>query len=133
MIAIPLLFGRLRAEDYEDAIAADPRIDALRAKVRCVEDPQYTVDYHDPDKRSIPNGLTVELNDGTVLPEIAVEYPIGHRLRRAEGMPLLVEKFRGNLARRLSPAAQQAVFSVCSDQHRLEEMPVDEFADMFVV
>ena len=102
MVAIPLLFGRLTAEDYEDSVAADPRIDALRAKIRCVEDVQFTADYHDREKRSIANALTVTLNDGTVLSEVAIEYPIGHRRRRENGIPLLMEKFRGNLGRRLS-------------------------------
>ena len=100
MVAVPLLFGRLTAADYEDAVAADPRIDALREKIVCVEDPQFTRDYLDPEKRSIANALHVELTDGAVLEEIVVEYPIGHRRRRAEGMPVLVEKFKTNLARR---------------------------------
>src|SRR5664280_2141046 len=93
MIAIPLIFGRLTAADYEDKVAADPRIDALRAKVGCVEEPAFTADYHDPEKRSIANALRIELADGTVLEE-TVEYPIGHRRRRDEGLPLLVDKFK---------------------------------------
>ncbi|MCX8005113.1 MAG: bifunctional 2-methylcitrate dehydratase/aconitate hydratase, partial [Burkholderiaceae bacterium] len=93
MVAVPIIFGRLTAADYEDAVAADPRIDALREKIVCVEDPQFTQDYHDPEKRSIANALTVEFNDGSRLPEIVVEYPIGHKRRRQEGMPILVEKF----------------------------------------
>ena len=100
MVAVPLLFGRLTASDYEDGVAADPRIDALRAKIDCVEDRQFTKDYHDPDKRSIANALTVELKDGRKLKEVVVEYPIGHKRRRKEGIPLLVEKFSTNLARR---------------------------------
>ena len=87
MVAVPLLFGRLTAGDYEDAVAKDPRIDALRDKIVCVEDPQFTQDYHDPDKRSIANALTVEFTDGKKLKEIVVEYPIGHKRRRKEGMP----------------------------------------------
>jgi 2-methylcitrate dehydratase len=132
MIAVPLLFGRLRAEDYEDAVAADLRIDQLRAKIVCTEDPRYTRDYHDPAKRSIANALTVELNDGTRLPEAAVEYPIGHRSRRAEGLPLLIDKFRKNLALALPASAQEAILAVCDDQDRLEATPVDEFAGLFV-
>ena len=97
MVAVPLLFGRLTAADYEDSVANDPRIDALRDKIECSEDKQFTKDYHDPEKRSIANGLTVELKDGTKLPEVMVEYPIGHRRRRKEGMPVLVEKFKTNL------------------------------------
>src|SRR5580704_14308410 len=88
MVAIPLLFGRLRAEDYEGSVAADPRIDELRANIVCIEDPKFTADYHDPEKRSIANAVTIALKDGTVLPEVVVEYPIGHRSRRTEGIPL---------------------------------------------
>jgi 2-methylcitrate dehydratase len=133
MVAVPLIFGRLTAADYEDGIAADPRIDALRANIHCEERAQYTRDYHDPEKRSIANALTVELNDGTILPEVAVEYPIGHRLRRADGIPLLYEKFRTNLARKLSLEAQQKILDVTATQARLEAMPVEDFVSLFVV
>ncbi len=132
MVAVPLLFGRLTAADYEDDIAADPRIDALRAKIRCVEDPQLTADYHDPDKRSIANGLTVHFADGTALDEVLVEYPIGHRRRREEGIPLLEEKFRRNLARRFPAARQEAILAVAQDQATLEAMPVRDFMDLLV-
>ncbi len=117
MIAIPLIFGRLTAADYEDAVATDARIDALRAKVECVEEPQFTRDYHDPEKRSIANGLRVELTDGTVLEE-TVEYPIGHKRRRKEGMPLLVEKFKRNLARQFSSEQQQRILDASMDRER---------------
>lgn len=132
MVAVPLIFGRLTAADYEDAVAADPRIDALRAKIRCVEDPQFTADYHDPEKRSIANGLSVSFTDGTVMDEVLVEYPIGHRRRRAEGIPLLEAKFRRNLARRFSPARQAQILAVALDQAALEKMPVREFMDLLV-
>ncbi|VVE28304.1 bifunctional 2-methylcitrate dehydratase/aconitate hydratase [Pandoraea fibrosis] len=132
MVAVPLLFGRLTAADYEDAVAADPRIDALRAKIVCEEDPQFTRDYHDPDKRSIANGLTVTLSDGTALDEVLVEYPIGHMRRRAEGIPLLVEKFKTNLARRFAARAQSRILDVALDQQRLEAMPVHQFVDLMV-
>ena len=132
MVAIPLLFGRLTAADYEDAVAADPRIDALRARIECVEEPQFTKDYHDPEKRSIANSLRIEFNDRTVLEE-AVEYPIGHRLRRKEGMPLLVEKFRTNLRRRFSEPSQQQILDVSLDREKVEQMPVHEYVDMYVV
>jgi len=89
MVAVPLIFGRLTAGDYEDSVAADPRIDALRAKIFCAEDVTFTQDYLDPAKRSIANALTVELTDGTVLDEVVVEYPVGHKRRRLEGWPLL--------------------------------------------
>ena len=133
MVAVPLLFGRLTAADYEDNVAADLRIDALREKIECVEDPQFTRDYHDPEKRSITNGLTLELKDGTRLPEVVVEYPIGHRRRRNEGIPVLVEKFRKNLARRFPAKQQHAILDVCLDQTKLEGVPVHEFVDMFVI
>ena len=137
MVAVPLIFGRLTAEDYDDALALDPiwgpRIDHLRATITCVEDPQFTADYHDPAKRSIANALTVHLTDGTTLPEIVVEYPIGHRLRRTDGIPLLLDKFRTNLARKLSPEAQQKILDVTATQARLEAMPVEDFVSLFVV
>jgi 2-methylcitrate dehydratase len=133
MIAVPLLFGRLTAADYEDDIATDPRIDALRERMECVEDPQFTKDYHDPDKRSIANGLTVEFADGKKLAEVVVEYPIGHKRRRKEGMPVLVEKFKRNLARRF-PAKQQAkILDLCMDAARLQTTAVNEFVDLFVI
>jgi 2-methylcitrate dehydratase len=133
MVAVPLIFGRLTAADYEDALAADPRIDALRAKIECVEDPQFTNDYHDPDQRSIPNALTIVFDDGSALDEVVVEYPIGHKRRRAEGIPLLVEKFRTNLARRFPGKQQQAILDVSLDQARLEAMPVHEYVDLYVI
>ncbi len=132
MVAVPLIFGRLTAADYEDAVAADPRIDALRERIRCVEDPRFTRDYHDPEKRSIANALTVELEDGTKLPEVVCEYPIGHRRRRAEGLPLLEQKFRTNLARRFSAKQQQAILEVSLDARRLAAMPVHEYVDLYV-
>jgi 2-methylcitrate dehydratase len=132
MVAIPLLFGRLTAADYEDDVASDPRIDALRAKIVCVEEPPFTADYHDPEKRSIANALRVELDDGTVLEE-TVEYPIGHRRRREEGMPLLIEKFKTNLRRRFPEDQQQRILSASLDREHLEVMPVNEYVDLYVV
>jgi len=133
MVAVPLLFGRLTAADYEDNVAAEPRIDALRERIICVEDPRFTADYHDPDKRSIANALTVELKDGTTLAEVAVEYPIGHKRRRAEGYPLLVEKFKTNLARRFAPPQQQKILAVSLDAKALEAMPVHTYVDLYVI
>ncbi len=133
MVAVPLIFGRLTAADYEDNVAADPRIDALREKINCFEDPQFTKDYHDPEKRSIPNGLTVELSDGTILPEVVVEYPIGHRRRRREGMPVLVEKFRTNLARLFPAKEQKTILEISLDQNKLEAMPVNEYVNLYVI
>ncbi|MFM9982543.1 MAG: bifunctional 2-methylcitrate dehydratase/aconitate hydratase [Burkholderiales bacterium] len=133
MVAVPILFGRLTAGDYEDSIAKDPRIDVLRDKIDCVEDKRYTKDYHDPQKRSIANALTVEFKDGTKMKEIVCEYPIGHKRRRKEGMPVLVEKFRTNLARRF-PAKQQArILDLCLDAKKLQNTPVNEFVDLFVI
>jgi len=133
MVAVPILFGRLTAADYEDSIAADPRIDALRDKIVCVEDPAFTADYHDPDKRSIANALTVQFSDGSALDEIVCEYPIGHKRRRAQGIPLLEAKFRTNLARRFAAKQQQRILDVSLDQDRLEAMPVHEYVDLYVI
>ena len=132
MVAVALVFGRLTAADYEDDVAADPRIDALRAKITCVEDPQYTADYHHPDKRSIANALAIGFADGTALDEVAVEYPVGHRRRREEGIPLLEAKFRHNLARRFHAAQQQAILAASLDQAALEAMPVHDYVDLYV-
>ena len=133
MVAVPLIHGRLLAGDYEDAIAADPRIDALRDKMVCVEDRQFSKDYLDPSKRSIANGITIEFNDGSRAREVVVEYPIGHRRRRSEGMPLLVAKFKTNLARRFAVKQQQAILDVALDPQKLDAMPVNEFVDMMTV
>ena len=115
MVAVPLIHGRLTAGDYEDAVAADPRIDALREKMVCVEDKGFSRDYHDPDKRSIANAITVEFKDGKKTGEVVVEYPIGHRRRRKEGIPLLVEKFKTNLARRFPEKQRNAILALCQD------------------
>ena len=133
MVAVPLIFGRLTASDYEDNIAKDPRIDKLRDKIECVEDKSFTKDYHDPAKRSIANALTVELKDGKKLKEIVVEYPIGHKRRRKEGMPVLVEKFKTNLARQFPAKQQQRILDLCLDAKKLEATPVHEFVDLFVI
>lgn len=132
MVAVPLLFGRLTAQDYEDDIAADPRIDTLRARIHCVEDPAFTADYLNPEKRSIANALTIELKDGTVLPEVVCEYPLGHRKRRHEGIPLLEAKFRGNLAGRFSESQQDAILAVSMDAEQLRSMPVREYVDLYI-
>ena len=131
MVAVPLIFGRLTAGDYEDAVAADPRIDTLRAKITCVEDPQFTRDYHDPEKRSIANALTVTFKDGSHLPEVEVEYPIGHKRRRADGIPLLEAKFRTNLARRFAGKQQERILHASLDTAHLSAMPVHEYVDLY--
>ncbi|MTC46940.1 bifunctional 2-methylcitrate dehydratase/aconitate hydratase [Providencia sp. wls1922] len=133
MVAIPLIFGRLTASDYEDSIAQDSRIDTLRAKMHCHEDPEFTQDYHDPDKRSITNGLTITLKDGQTLSEVVIEYPVGHKRRRPEGMPLLLKKFRTNLARQFPEAQQLRILSASLDKPLFENMPVNEFLDLWVI
>jgi 2-methylcitrate dehydratase len=130
MVAVPLIFGHLTASDYEDGFAADPRIDALRDKMHCREELAFSIDYHDPEKRSIANSLTVTLSDGAAFTE-TVEYPLGHRRRRSEGIPLLEEKFRRNLARRFSPSQQQQILDVSLDQQALESIPVQEYVDLY--
>ena len=133
MIAVPLIYGRLTAADYEDNIASDARIDALREKMECFEDLQFTKDYHDPEKRSIANALTVELNDDTVLDEIVVEYPIGHKRRREEGIPELLKKFTLNLTRKFPEKQQQNILDIALDYYQLLNTPVNEFVDLMVI
>jgi len=133
MVAIPLIFGRLTAGDYEDGIAADSRIDALREKITCVEDPTLTQDYHDPQKRAIGNGISVEFNDGSKLDEVLVEYPIGHARRRQDGIPLLVKKFKTNLARQFPEKQQQRILDASLDLAKLEQMAVNEYLDLYVI
>ena len=132
MIAVPLLHGRLTASDYEDEVACDPRIDLLREAMATEEVAAFTRDYFDPEKRSIANRLTMVLADGTVLEE-TVEYPIGHRRRRADGIPLLEAKFRKNLARRFPARQQERILAASGDQKRLEDRPVHEYVDLFVI
>jgi len=133
MIAVPLIWGRLTAADYEDNIASDVRIDLLRDKMDCVEDPQFTKDYHDPEKRSIANALTVTLDDGTILDEVVVEYPIGHKRRREEGIPELIRKFKVNLARKFPEKQQQGILDASLDYDQLIRTPVNEFVDLMVI
>ncbi len=130
MVAVPMIHGRLTAPDYEDGVARDPRIDALRAKMFCVEDKQFSKDYHDPDKRSIANAITVRFKDGSKTKEVVVEYPIGHRRRRKEGMPVLIEKFKTNLARRFPEKQRAAILDAALDAGKLSAMPVNEFVDL---
>lgn len=130
MVAVALVFGRLTAADYENDIAADIRIDALREKITCMEDTQFTKDYHNPDKRSIANGITVQLHNGTILDEVIVEYPIGHKRRRAEGIPKLIEKYKTNLARVFAEKQQQQILEASLNEQTLVQMPVNEFVDL---
>jgi 2-methylcitrate dehydratase PrpD len=133
MTAIGLLKGNLVATDYEDNVAADPRIDALRDKIECVENKSYSKDYLDPEKRSIANAVQIFFTDGSKTADVAVEYPVGHRRRREEGIPLLEAKFQTNLARRFPAKQQSAILALCRDQERLEQTPVNEFVDLFVI
>lgn len=132
MLAIPLIFGRLTARDYEDDIASDPRIDQLRERMECVEDKQYTKDYHDPEKRSIANAVTVFFKDGSQVGEIAIEYPIGHKRRREEGIPLLLEKYRKNLARIFNESQQEAITNLTMDYEKLSNTSVSKLMDILV-
>jgi len=127
MTAVPLIFGRLTAADYDDAVAHDSRIDALRAKMRVVEYPQFTRDYYDAEKRFIGNAVQVTFNDGTQTERVEVNFPIGHRRRRAEGLPILEEKFRSSLAARLGAERLAKVNDLCRDAKRLQATAVDEF------
>jgi len=133
MVAIGLIKGNLTAADYEDDVARDSRIDALRAKMVCIENKRYSRDYLDPKKRSIANQLQIFFKDGTKSRKVAVEYPLGHRRRRHEGIPLLEAKFRRNLARRFPKEQCEAIVELCRDPKRLEATPVNEFVDMFVI
>ncbi len=133
MIAIPLLFGRLTAADYENEIAKDPRIDILRNKMVTQEDKQFTKDYHNPDKRSIANGLTIVFKDGSQVEEVVVEYPIGHKRRRQEGFPKLIEKFRVNLNRIFPVKQQELILKETLEYDRLVNMDVNKFMDLFVI
>jgi 2-methylcitrate dehydratase len=133
MTAIGLIFGKLTADHYEEAIAKDPRIDTLRAKMEVIEDPLYSSDYLDPEKRSIANAVQVFFKDGSATEKIDVEYPVGHRRRRAEGIPLLIEKFEANLASRLDASARRDILNLCSRPEALAAMPIDRFMDMLTV
>jgi 2-methylcitrate dehydratase len=133
MTAIGLIFGQLTAADYEDSRAKDPRIDTLRTKMECIENKQYSQDYLDPEKRSIANAIQVFFKDGSKTEQVVVEYPVGHRRRRAEGLPLLEEKFKINLMRRFPHKQQQAILQLALDQNALENAPVNEFVDLFVI
>jgi len=134
MTAVCLLFGGLGAEHYEDDFhAAHPEIDRLRARMQVAEEPRYSRDYLDPDKRSIANAVQVFFTDGTATAQVEVEYPIGHRRRRAEGIPLLEDKFRRNLATRLPAARAGAILDLCRDSEALRALPVDAFVERFVI
>ncbi|NEX21206.1 bifunctional 2-methylcitrate dehydratase/aconitate hydratase [Thiorhodococcus mannitoliphagus] len=133
MVAVPLIFGRLTANDYEDAVAQDPRIDALREKMVVSEDPRYTQEYLDPDKRSIANAVQVFFSDGSKTEKVEVEYPIGHRRRRAEGIPVLEAKFLNALQTRFPKGQAQRIYDLCQDEQALMSTPLNQFMDLFVI
>ena len=132
MTAIGLLFGALQADHYEDATAKDTRVDVLRRSMLVREDTRYTREYLEPEKRSIANAVQVFFNDGTATEKVEVEYPVGHRRRRAEGIPLLIKKFKDNLATRFTPAKVRTLVALFEDMRRLELMPVNEFVEHFL-
>jgi 2-methylcitrate dehydratase len=133
MVAIGLLHGELKAEHYEDEVAANPGIDRLRELMVVKEDPRYSQDYHDPDKRSIANAVQVFFTDGSSTDKIEVEYPVGHRRRRAEGIPLLEQKYLAALQQRFPQLQAQKVYDLCLDADRLNATAVNEFMDMLVI
>ncbi|MEO7324867.1 MAG: bifunctional 2-methylcitrate dehydratase/aconitate hydratase [Dokdonella sp.] len=131
MVAVPLIFGRLTADDYADSVAADPRIDALRAKMEVIENPQFTKDYFDPDKRYIGNSLQVLFNDGSATAKISIDFPIGHRRRRAEGIPVLLAKFEAALAGHLPASCVQKIVAASRSPETLDAMPIHRLMDLF--
>lgn len=133
MVAVPLIFGELTAEHYEDEIAADPRIDALREKMEVTENEAFTEGYFDPERRAIGNAVQVFFRDGSSTGRVVVEYPIGHRRRRKEGIPVLEDKFRDALATRLPRRRRERILHLCGDQRRLEETPVNEFMELLAL
>jgi 2-methylcitrate dehydratase len=132
MVAVPLIFGRLTADDYVDAVAADPRIDALRAKMEVAENPQFTKDYFDPEKRFIGNSLQVFFKDGTSTDKVSIDYPIGHRKRRVEGIPVLLAKFEAALGEHLPAAQVERILRLSRDPGALDTTPIQAFLNEFV-
>jgi len=126
MVAIPLIFGRLTAEDYEDKVAADPRIDQLRAKMQVRENPTFTQEYYAADKRYIGNAVQVFFKDGSVSERVAVDFPIGHRRRRAEGMPVLVQKFQSSVDAHFAPKQAERIKALFARGTQLDALPVNE-------
>jgi 2-methylcitrate dehydratase len=133
MIAIPLIFGRLTADDYSDAVAADPRIDALRDKMEVKENPQFTKDYFDADKRYIGNSIEVLFKDGSSTGKVSIDFPIGHRNRRGEGIPVLLQKFEDAIGGHLPAHRVKQILALTQDTARFESTPIHRFLDLFVV
>jgi 2-methylcitrate dehydratase len=133
MVAVPLIFGRLTADDYSDAVAADPRIDALRAKMVVAENPQFTRDYFDPEKRYIGNAVQVFFKDGSTTDKVSIDFPIGHRKRRGEGIPVLMAKCEAALRAQLSAGQVDRIMALAADPSRLDALPVDQFMNLYRV
>jgi len=133
VVAVGLIKGSLTADDYENEAATDPRIDALRARMEVVEDSRYTAEYLDPDKRSIANAVQVRFTDGGETAKVEVEYPLGHRRRRAEGIPLLEEKLERNLATRYPAGQRGRILRICLDPSRFETLPVDDLLALLAI
>lgn len=130
MIAVPLIFGRLTADDYADSVAADPRIDQLRGKMQVSENPRFTADYFDPSRRYIGNSVQVYFKDGSSTEKVSIDYPIGHRRRRSEGVPVLLAKFAAALAGHLPAHRVEKILALAADE-RLDELPVNELMELF--
>ena len=134
MTAVPLAFGNLTAQDYEDSFhKAHPIIDELREKMEIHEDPRYTREYMDADKRSIGNALQVFFKDGNYTDKVEIDYPVGHKRRRSEGIPLLEKKFQTNLASHFPAERRNHIYFQCKDQKRLEQTPVNQFMDLLMI
>ena len=132
MTAVPLIFGNLTADHYEDDFHANnPIIDEIRGKMEIQEDERYTREYLEEDKRSIANAIQIFFKDGSSTDNVAVEYPIGHRRRRKDGIPLLEKKFQNNLATRFTQGRAAQIFELCKEQKTLEKTPVHEFMNLF--
>jgi 2-methylcitrate dehydratase len=127
MIAVPMIFGRLTAEDYSDAVAADPRIDALREKMAVRENPRFTRDYFDPEKRYIGNAIQVRFKDGSSTDRISIDSPIGHRERRGEGVPVLLQKFEAAIGGHLPAHRVRQILDLVGDPSRFESIRFTAF------
>jgi 2-methylcitrate dehydratase len=132
MVAVPLIFGRLTAADYEQEVASDARIDRLRARMQVKENPEFTREYYDPDKRAIGNAVQVFFTDGSASPRVEVRYPIGHRRRRAEGIPLLFEKFRAAVSARFPARQAERIQTLFAEPAKLDALPVNELMAVLV-
>ena len=133
MVAVPLIFGRLVTQHYSDDMAADPRIDRLREKMEVTENPQFTRDYFDPTKRYIGNSVQVFFTDGSSSDKVSIDFPIGHRKRRAEGIPVLLQKFEAAVRGHLPAHQVRAIMQATADPERLDAMPVQEFMHLFTL